>query len=130
MRKAEGVKQKMKIKLSAAAPAALLDYLLQNAGSTWLARCQDLANCPRVAGPLGPSRISIIDTIYDDFSDVGYLNKNACLETVRLLIINFATAFVAAVDATRRQYDLTKPPDQYPRRRSSRSRTGGGHTLG
>ena len=58
MRKAEGVKQKVKIKLSAAAPAALLDYLLQNAGNTWLARCQDLTSCPRVAGPLGPSRIN------------------------------------------------------------------------
>ena len=62
MRKAEGVKQKVKIKLSAAAPAALLDYLLQNAGSTWLARCQDLASCPRVAGPPGPSRIKDIHT--------------------------------------------------------------------
>ena len=53
-----GVAEKMKIMLSAAAPAALLDYLLQNAGSTWLSRCQDLASCPRVAGPPGPSRIS------------------------------------------------------------------------
>ena len=57
MRKAEGVKQKVMIMLSPAAPAALLDYLPQNAGSTWLARCQDLASCPRVAGPPGPSRI-------------------------------------------------------------------------
>lgn len=56
-RKAEGVKQKVMNKLSDAAPAALLDYLLQNAGTTWLTRCQDPASYPRVAGPPGPSRI-------------------------------------------------------------------------
>ena len=52
-----GVAEKVKMKISAAAPVALLDYLLNNARNTWLARCQDLASCPRVAGPPGPSRI-------------------------------------------------------------------------
>lgn len=57
-RKTDEGEQQVRKKLSAAAPAALLDDLLWNAGTTWLTRCQDPAGHPRVAGPPGPSRIT------------------------------------------------------------------------